>query len=299
MSQKWFIDRGSESILEQYTFKNINAIDGNLLQGKGDQGSSLDAKQVTPQCTPRESPSGRVTPRKPLRPLKSATKSDPSIKGVIFTVRSGIKRSVSLEEFTPDVFIDSIFSSCSSSKKRPKSQPCSDSKIPIRRNGRRRKCKTPVRLFSSRCSSRSSPSEPFCSEDSGDSLSLSPSCDDFLGVVPINVEKECASCGTNKTPLWRDAEDGTHLCNACGIRWKKYRVRCIRCWYIPKKEEKVTKTCPSCSTHGSIKMALPKAVKRSWRGVFYCYVAGGRRHTTSKRQRRNFQKLCLQKHKDK
>ncbi|XP_025083508.1 GATA-type zinc finger protein 1-like [Pomacea canaliculata] len=30
--------------------------------------------------------------------------------------------------------------------------------------------------------------------------------------------KCCASCGTHRTPLWRDAEDGTSLCNACGIR---------------------------------------------------------------------------------
>ncbi|KAG7281645.1 hypothetical protein CRUP_019157 [Coryphaenoides rupestris] len=30
--------------------------------------------------------------------------------------------------------------------------------------------------------------------------------------------KECASCCTKKTPMWRDAEDGTPLCNACGIR---------------------------------------------------------------------------------
>ena len=31
--------------------------------------------------------------------------------------------------------------------------------------------------------------------------------------------KTCASCSVNKTPLWRDAEDGTPLCNACGIRY--------------------------------------------------------------------------------
>ncbi|XP_041618096.1 GATA-type zinc finger protein 1 isoform X3 [Vulpes lagopus] len=28
----------------------------------------------------------------------------------------------------------------------------------------------------------------------------------------------CASCRTQRTPLWRDAEDGTPLCNACGTR---------------------------------------------------------------------------------
>ena len=257
--------RGSENLNERCTFKNIAKVDVSTLQ-YGDETSPEDVNVVTPQCRPRELYSGRITPRKPLHPLKSAMKSDPSINGVVFTMRSGIKRSVSLEEFTPDVFINSIFTSCSSSKKRPKSQPCSDSKLPLKRNGRRRNCKTPVRLFGPRCSSSSSISEPFCSEDSGDSLSFSsssPSCEEFLGVVPINVDKECASCGTNKTPLWRDAEDGTHLCNACGIRWKKYRVRCIRCWYIPKKEEKLTKMCPSCSSSGSIKMALPKGTKKN------------------------------------
>ncbi|XP_043543482.1 GATA-type zinc finger protein 1 [Chiloscyllium plagiosum] len=48
--------------------------------------------------------------------------------------------------------------------------------------------------------------------------------------------KCCVSCGTEKTPLWRDAEDGTPLCNACGIRYKKYRIHCFSCWHIPKKE---------------------------------------------------------------
>uniref|UniRef100_A0A8C5LZT8 GATA-type domain-containing protein n=1 Tax=Leptobrachium leishanense TaxID=445787 RepID=A0A8C5LZT8_9ANUR len=55
--------------------------------------------------------------------------------------------------------------------------------------------------------------------------------------------KKCASCKTQKTPLWRDAEDGTPLCNACGIRYKKYGVRCSGCWNIPKKDGK------SCSIY--------------------------------------------------
>ncbi|ELU09646.1 hypothetical protein CAPTEDRAFT_202256 [Capitella teleta] len=58
--------------------------------------------------------------------------------------------------------------------------------------------------------------------------------------------KQCASCGTKKTPLWRDAEDGTPLCNACGIRYKKYRLRCTNCWHIPKKDSKVQSHCCHC-----------------------------------------------------
>ncbi|XP_015204767.2 GATA-type zinc finger protein 1 [Lepisosteus oculatus] len=58
--------------------------------------------------------------------------------------------------------------------------------------------------------------------------------------------KICASCDTRKTPLWRDAEDGTPLCNACGIRYKKYRIRCFHCWHIPKKEGNSNSRCFRC-----------------------------------------------------
>ncbi|KAK1153741.1 hypothetical protein AOXY_G29410 [Acipenser oxyrinchus oxyrinchus] len=58
--------------------------------------------------------------------------------------------------------------------------------------------------------------------------------------------KSCASCNTKKTPLWRDAEDGTPLCNACGIRYKKYRIRCFRCWHIPKKDGNSNSKCLKC-----------------------------------------------------
>ncbi|KAK7495061.1 hypothetical protein BaRGS_00013701 [Batillaria attramentaria] len=58
--------------------------------------------------------------------------------------------------------------------------------------------------------------------------------------------KSCASCGTRRTPLWRDAEDGTPLCNACGIRYRKYRMRCGQCWHIPRKDNKVYPACSQC-----------------------------------------------------
>ncbi|XP_023220742.1 GATA-type zinc finger protein 1-like isoform X2 [Centruroides sculpturatus] len=62
----------------------------------------------------------------------------------------------------------------------------------------------------------------------------------------MNKSKQCASCNTRKTPLWRDAEDGTPLCNACGIRYKKHHVRCINCWYVPRKGDKLASICSSC-----------------------------------------------------
>ena len=38
----------------------------------------------------------------------------------------------------------------------------------------------------------------------------------------LSAPRCCASCKTKRTPLWRDAEDGTPLCNACGIRSSKW-----------------------------------------------------------------------------
>ncbi|XP_036796146.1 uncharacterized protein LOC110493434 isoform X3 [Oncorhynchus mykiss] len=63
---------------------------------------------------------------------------------------------------------------------------------------------------------------------------------------PSSKNKICASCCTMKTPLWRDAEDGTPLCNACGIRYKKYKVRCLQCWHIPRKEGNSNSRCFKC-----------------------------------------------------
>ena len=60
--------------------------------------------------------------------------------------------------------------------------------------------------------------------------------------------KICASCKTKKTPLWRDSEDGTPYCNACGIRFKKYRISCPICSYIPRKDEKLGNLCCRCGS---------------------------------------------------
>ncbi|XP_070230915.1 GATA-type zinc finger protein 1 [Bos mutus] len=58
--------------------------------------------------------------------------------------------------------------------------------------------------------------------------------------------RRCASCRTERTPLWRDAEDGTPLCNACGIRYKKYGTRCSSCWLVPRKNVQPKKLCGRC-----------------------------------------------------
>ncbi|XP_054607648.2 GATA-type zinc finger protein 1 isoform X1 [Nothobranchius furzeri] len=70
--------------------------------------------------------------------------------------------------------------------------------------------------------------------------------------------KVCASCCTRKTPMWRDAEDGTPLCNACGIRYKKYRVRCVKCWHIPRKESNSSSICFKCGNSVKVSSAQRK-----------------------------------------
>ncbi|XP_031419892.1 GATA-type zinc finger protein 1 isoform X2 [Clupea harengus] len=84
-----------------------------------------------------------------------------------------------------------------------------------------------------RCRALRLPKEASSSEEESEPCSRSKS-------------KTCASCCTRKTPLWRDAEDGTPLCNACGIRYKKYRVRCTNCWHIPRKDGKSRSKCFKC-----------------------------------------------------
>uniref|UniRef100_A0A8D0DTQ5 Zinc finger GATA like protein 1 n=1 Tax=Salvator merianae TaxID=96440 RepID=A0A8D0DTQ5_SALMN len=82
------------------------------------------------------------------------------------------------------------------------------------------------------------------------------------GSLPTHRNKRCASCKTRKTPLWRDAEDGTPLCNACGIRYKKYRIRCFQCWNIPKHGGKPYSHCSSCGGNLRLVAAQQKTGKR-------------------------------------
>ncbi|KAE8300042.1 GATA-type zinc finger protein 1 GATA-like protein 1 [Larimichthys crocea] len=78
------------------------------------------------------------------------------------------------------------------------------------------------------------------------SLKTSSSDEESDPTTSVSKGKVCASCCTRKTPMWRDAEDGTPLCNACGIRYKKYRVRCVNCWHIPRKEGNSNSCCLKC-----------------------------------------------------
>jgi len=64
--------------------------------------------------------------------------------------------------------------------------------------------------------------------------------------------RKCWSCSADSTPCWRPApwvEGESHLCNGCGLRYKKSGVRCTECRYIPSKGERAAMliACVKCS----------------------------------------------------
>uniref|UniRef100_A0A452EZR5 Zinc finger GATA like protein 1 n=1 Tax=Capra hircus TaxID=9925 RepID=A0A452EZR5_CAPHI len=98
--------------------------------------------------------------------------------------------------------------------------------------------------YSLACSSRS-PGSPTPGPSRGPEAN--PGGSEALGESwRLKTPRCCASCKTKRTPLWRDAEDGTPLCNACGIRYKKYGTRCSSCWLVPRKNVQPKKLCGRC-----------------------------------------------------
>ena len=91
---------------------------------------------------------------------------------------------------------------------------------------------------------------------------------------PTSKNHSCICCSTTSTPLWRDIGMSRVLCNACGIRYKKYGVICPQCkvsellviavypthdpaQYVPCKQEREIRVC--CRCHSS----LPAPSKRA------------------------------------
>ncbi|XP_070562284.1 uncharacterized protein [Ptychodera flava] len=159
------------------------------------------------------------TTRKSLRPLRSATKNDPSFRGVTFKLQPNLKQKSKRGREGKQLVIDSFFSV------RKRTRLSGHSLVPKEKRTR----KNSGILESGSSSGSEQESKPPC-----------------LPPPRSSCVKQCESCGTRSTPLWRDAEDGTPLCNACGIRYKKYRVRCSYCWHIPKKDGKSYPTCARC-----------------------------------------------------
>ncbi|KAJ2754840.1 DNA-binding transcription repressor [Coemansia pectinata] len=78
-------------------------------------------------------------------------------------------------------------------------------------------------------------------------------------------KRSCASCGASSTPCWRPGLiDSMTLCNLCGLRYKKGKVYCAACSYVPTKTEIATggaSICRRCSS--SIHMPSVMAIAGS------------------------------------
>lgn len=66
--------------------------------------------------------------------------------------------------------------------------------------------------------------------------------------VPPRTMGPCACCQCVVTPLWRKGYRGSILCNACGVRWLKYKMVCSKCEYIPRKREVLEGLCRMCGS---------------------------------------------------
>lgn len=71
----------------------------------------------------------------------------------------------------------------------------------------------------------------------------------------FGLHPTCGSCKTTKTPYWRDSWSTQFiLCNACGLRYSKFRRYCNSCNYVPRKEDKGAPCCTQCSSPWSFKV---------------------------------------------
>lgn len=74
-----------------------------------------------------------------------------------------------------------------------------------------------------------------------------------IDIAPMDRLKQCASCETCCSAIWRQAEEGIYLCNKCDIRWKKHHTRCTQCWMIPLKENVGRIICEKCGDINTMK----------------------------------------------
>lgn len=235
------------------------------------QSKKDSASHANKKSTPSSSKSSL---RKPLKPSKSISPKDKTFKGVSFLMTPSVK-GCKTTECSSDVLINSKLSKGSLKRHNSMTETFSGQYTPLCKLSNRltnseprpkRKIDTSINGDSpDECTSKKKPrclqleeNRPrSCIPFFADSPFFIPilNADDFkhIGIAPIKHEKKCTSCGTSHTPLWRDAEDGTHLCNACGIRWKKHRIRCTRCWYIPLKDEKRVPYCSRCGMYNTVK----------------------------------------------
>ncbi|XP_071838175.1 uncharacterized protein [Apostichopus japonicus] len=199
-----------------------------------EKGNSSDAtvhrlETTSPQDTARKR-------RKPSRPHRSAKADDPTFRGVTVAVKTYLSRIHRSRHWQSQLLIKSYF------------------KVKGFRLSRAWRNRNSCTYEDSSTDSdyvEGTFKNKVCTDPEEPSPKLKLPKRSFLAYQrPIHLVgysgKQCASCSARRTPLWRDAEDGTPLCNACGIRYKKYRIRCSGCWLIPRKDGKSFTNCIRC-----------------------------------------------------
>lgn len=181
---------------------------------------------------------GRKDKRKPLGPQRSATPLDNFLKpGVLFRFPSDF-----FDTKMPATFVSAASPSPSGSETFNNIEPASIETFIL--NFR---VAAPELLnansieFESNSNDSIRSTSPLFSYDNDHTHNSSQS-HTFIGKI-----RKCESCGTRKTPYWREGWNlGIELCNACGIRFHKYRKVCEVCRCIAKKDEKGYLRCPKC-----------------------------------------------------
>ena len=74
-----------------------------------------------------------------------------------------------------------------------------------------------------------------------------------IQIAPMDHLKQCVSCETCCSAIWRQAEEGIYLCNKCDIRWKKHHTRCTQCWMVPLNENVGRIICEKCGHINTMK----------------------------------------------
>lgn len=69
----------------------------------------------------------------------------------------------------------------------------------------------------------------------------------------IHGRRTCGACGATSSPCWRHGLiENMTLCNQCGLRFKKGKVYCPNCCYVPTKTEIATggaRLCVRCNAN--------------------------------------------------
>ncbi|KAJ1923170.1 DNA-binding transcription repressor [Tieghemiomyces parasiticus] len=87
-----------------------------------------------------------------------------------------------------------------------------------------------------------------------DSVSVTSPSSPSESTRKLSGRRACISCSNSNTPCWRPGWDNSiSLCNSCGLRFKKSKIFCKQCRYVPLKSEIQSgpkHTCSKCHFEG-------------------------------------------------